>query len=146
MAAIIEKRFPEWPQVIPKETLERLAQVSGGDLRDFFRLIRECAISLRNVRLSMPDAPLDNAMVSRVIRQLTNELLPIAEEDARWMLKIHRTKGAALASEKNLPSLARFLDCNLIMNYQNGEPWYDIHPLLISELVRFEEDGNGQCQ
>lgn len=144
MAVIIEKRFPEWRQIIPEETLSSLAQASGGDLRDFFRLIRECAISLRNVRLSEPGAPLDDTIINRVIRQLSNELLPIAEEDARWMARIHQTKRASLPSEKNLPSLARFLDCNLIMNYQNGEPWYDIHPLLIPELERFEENGNGQ--
>lgn len=145
MTAILEKRFSAWQQVIPEQTLSRLAEVSGGDLRDFFRLIRECAISLRNLRLSNPDAILDDPIVNRVIRQLSNELLPIAEEDARWMVRIHETKSAALPSEKNLPSLARFLDCNLIMNYQNGEPWYDIHPLLIAELKKFEDNENGQC-
>ena len=71
--------------------------------------------------------------------------MPIAEEDAPWMARIQQTKRAALPSEKNRPSLARFLDCNLIMNYQNGELWYDIHPLLIAELARFEENENGQC-
>ncbi|WP_319575008.1 hypothetical protein [uncultured Desulfobacter sp.] len=134
MTAVIEKRFPEWKSIIPEDVLQRLASVSGGDLRDFFRLIRECTISLRTLRRSNPDAVLEAPVVNRVIQQLTNELLPIADEDARWLARIHETKKESLNTEKDLPSLARFLDSNLIMNYLNGEPWYDIHPLLVPEI------------
>lgn len=134
MEAVIEKRFPEWKTIIPKDVLNHLASVSGGDLRDFFRLIRECTITLRILRRSKPDAVLDDGAVKRVIQQLANELLPLADEDAQWLARIHETKKESLTSDKNLPSLARFLDSNLIMNYLNGEPWYDIHPLLIPEI------------
>jgi len=145
MISVIGKRFPEWETLIPGETLSKLAGASGGDLRDFFRLIRECAITLRNTRLTRPDAVLDPIAVNRVIQQLANELLPIADEDARWLARIHQTKKASLTSGKDLPSLARFLDSNLIMNYLNGEPWYDIHPLLISEIKDLPHDGGGPC-
>lgn len=120
-----------------------MAQSSGGDLRDFFRLIRECVISLSTARLARPDALLDKSIVERVIRQLCNELLPIAYEDAQWLARIHKTKQAALPSDKDLPALARFLDSNLIMNYLNGEPWYDVHPLLIKEIMRGNDTGDG---
>jgi hypothetical protein len=36
--------------------------------------------------------------------------------------------------ERHKPDLARFLDSNRIMNYLNGEPWYDVHPLLLDEI------------
>ena len=42
--------------------------------------------------------------------QLRNELLPIAEDDARWLARIHGTKDAALPTTDALPALARFLD------------------------------------
>ncbi len=134
MFSIIEKRMPDWQDLIPQQHMRRLAESSGGDLRDFFRLIRECAISLRTARFSKPEAMLDETMVNRVIQQLRNELLPLADEDARWLARIHQSKREALHSDKDLPSLARFLDSNLIMNYLNGEPWYDVHPLLIDEI------------
>ncbi len=146
MVKVIEKRFPAWESLIPKETLIRFAKASGGDLRDFFRLVRESAISLRTARMSSPDAVLDEVLIRRVIQQLTNELLPISDEDAKWLARIHETKKASIASEKNLPSLARFLDSNLIMNYLNGEPWYDIHPLLIDEIKGNSGPGENQCQ
>ena len=61
-------------------------------------------------------------------------MLPLADDDARWLAKIHTSKREELGSVNNLSSLARYLDTNLIMNYLNGEPWYDIHPVLIDEI------------
>ncbi|MCG6940024.1 MAG: hypothetical protein LJE69_02090 [Thiohalocapsa sp.] len=134
MEQIIERRFAGWRDIVPAPMLRRLAVCAGGDLRDFFRLVGESVIALRTARFSEPDAVLDADMVRRVEEQLRNELLPIAEDDARWLAQIHRTKDAALPTTGELPALARFLDSNLIMNYLNGEPWYDIHPLLVEEI------------
>ena len=134
MESVVTRRFADWERIVPRKALRRLAQASGGDLRDFFRLVRECVVALRTARRSDPQASLEEDAVARVVRQLRNELLPLAEEDARWLARIHAEKRAALGSEKDLPTLARFLDSNLIMNYLNGEPWYDIHPLLVQEI------------
>ncbi len=76
---------------------------------------------------------------ARVEDQLRNDLLPLAEADARWLARIHAGKEPSLPSTADLSDLARFLDGNLIMNYLNGEPWYDVHPLLIPELERQQE-------
>ena len=139
--SIIERRHASWRDILPPESLARLATCAGGDLRDFFRLVRDCAVSLQTARASRPDAVLDNAILERVKEQLRNELLPLAEDDARWLARIHKEKEPSLPSTKDLPSLARFLDGNLIMNYLNGQPWYDIHPLLIEEIRRFIDNG-----
>lgn len=140
MERIIDKRQAGWRNIIPPDTLRRLAVCTGGDLRDFFRLVRECVVAISTVRLAEPGATLSEEMVTRVEEQLRNELLPIAEDDARWLARIHRSKDAALPTTDALPALARFLDGNLIMNYLNGEPWYDIHPLLVEEIRRFLTD------
>lgn len=134
METIISKRHQGWQDIVPKSFLCMLAQASGGDLRDFFRLLREAVIGLRTKQLKDPHAPLDETIIQRVIQQLHNDLLPLAEEDARWLAKIHVSKQASLSSERSLPGLARFLDSNLIMNYLIGEPRYDIHPLLIQDI------------
>jgi hypothetical protein len=142
METIIDKRQPLWRDIIPPASLRRLAVSAGGDLRDFFRLVRECAVALSNARLARPDAVLDDPILSRVQDQLRNELLPIAEDDARWLARIHDTKDLSLRTTDDLPSLARFFDGNLIMNYLNGEPWYDVHPLLPDEIRRFLDGGD----
>jgi len=140
MEAIVDQRQADWRDIIPPDILRRLAICTGGDLRDFFRLIRDCVVILSNARIARPEAKLDQEMVKQVEEQLRNELLPIAQDDARWLAEIHNTKDTALETTDKLPDLARFLDGNLIMNYLNGEPWYDIHPLLAEEIKRHTDD------
>lgn len=142
MEEILTRRYPAWRDIVPPALLRRLAICTGGDLRDFFRLVGECVITLRAARLAQPNAPLTEEMVRRVTEQLRNELLPIAEDDARWLARIHAGKETALPTTTALPALARFLDGNLIMNYLNGEPWYDVHPLLVEEIRRFLPTGD----
>lgn len=144
MQTIITQRYAGWRDIIPAATLRHLASCVGGDLRDYFRLISECVITLRTARLVHPDATLTDEMVRRVEEQLRNEFLPIAEDDARWLARIHTEKHAALPSTADLPALARFLDGNLIMNYLNGEPWFDVHPLLVPEIGRPRPERAGQ--
>ena len=137
MRAIIERRYKSWEKVFSKDQLNRLAASSGGDVRDYFRLIRDCLLSL--MLGTDQQAPLDDATLDAAEAQLRNELLPIAADDGRWLARIRKTKDTALESTADLPGLARFLDSNLIMNYLNGEPWYDIHPLLAKELEKYAE-------
>lgn len=131
MRTIVCKRYPEWRNFFTEAHLEDLAKASGGDLRDYFRLIRECLIILRN-KPSLNQV--DEAVLAMVKNQLKKELTPIAADDAQWLARVHATKDTSLATISELPRLARFLDSNLMMNYLNGEPWYDIHPLIIDEI------------
>jgi energy-coupling factor transporter ATP-binding protein EcfA2 len=141
MKTIVQKRFPEWADYFYDEQIARLAFSSGGDLRDFFRLIREGIIALS---INTVDR-LTDEMLDRFEQQLLNEFLPIAQDDALWLARIHQLKSPSIGSANNddVPRLARFQDSNLIMNYQNGEPWCDIHPLIIGEVIKICE-ANGK--
>ena len=55
--------------------------------------------------------------------------------DMQWLKEIAESKTPKLKNIKNLPQLARFFETCLILNYRNGDDWYDVHPL-IRELVR----------
>ena len=134
MKDIVEKRFAAWTNFMSPELMHKFAGCSGGDIREFFRLLREAAISLMSAREKNKEAVLDEPMAERVIQLLKNELLPIAEKDAQWLVKIHESKKESLLDKQSLPDLARFFDSNLIMNYLNGKPWYDVHPLLVEEI------------
>lgn len=132
MEQIISNRYPSWQKIFSLEDLNYLAYISGGDLRDFFRLIRECLVSC--MLDPRPEKVVDRDIIERAVLDLKNDMLPLADNDARWLAKIHTSNREELASVEELPSLARYLDTNLIMNYLNGEPWYDIHPILIEEI------------
>jgi hypothetical protein len=130
MREIVEKRYAHWQDRFDDLHIQRLAQSSGGDLRDFFRLIREGIIALSNNTLEK----VNDEILLRIERQLLSESLPIANDDAKWLARIHKEKKASIESITEVPRLARFQDSNLIMNYQNGEPWCDIHPLILQEV------------
>lgn len=142
MQEIIQRRYPDWQKFYTPEQLFRLAKESGGDIRDFFRLMREGLLGLSTARTASqqtkPDSVNDD-MLNRAIVQLTNEFQPIPEQDKKYLQKIHDSKQHSLDDMDDLPTLTRFLDANMIMNYLNGEPWYDVHPVLI-KLLRSSDD------
>jgi hypothetical protein len=132
MEQIISNRYSDWREIFSPDDLAFLAHISGGDIRDFFRLIRECLVSC--MLDPGPEKVVNQEITERAVLDLKNDMLPLADEDARWLAKIHTSNREELVSVEELPSLARYLDTNLIMNYLNGEPWYDIHPVLIEEI------------
>lgn len=134
MEHLIQRRYPAWSSFISESQLHRLAGASGGDIRDFFRLVRETLISLTN---TVPAASsISDDIVEQSEQQLRNELAILPDDDAKWLWKVHQQHDMALTSIDDVPSLIRFLDSNLIMNYLNGKPWYDVHPLILDTLEK----------
>ncbi len=125
MVEIVGKRFPEWPEFLTREQLLRLAANSGGDLRDFFRLVKLCVSqALYQERLPLPDAVLASAE-----SDLRNDM-PLADDDKAWLKKIQHSHKRELSSLDKLPDFARLAEGKYILNYRNGDDWFDVHPLL----------------
>lgn len=130
MFDILRRRSGAWTTWFDRAQVDRLAEATGGDVRDYFRLLRECVVALPDG----PTARVTGDIVQRVIAKLSEDMRFIAADDAGWLLRVHQTHETGLASTEDLPRLARFFDLNLIMNYMNGEPWYDVHPLLVARI------------
>lgn len=131
MREFVNKRCPvPWQDIFSETQLDRLAQASGGDLRDFFCLIRDCL-----VKASLKTGyPVQDRIIEQTLNHSRREMLPLAEDDKHWLVKIHDSKEANLESIGQLPALARFFDTKLVLNYRNGKDWYDVHPLLRDEI------------
>jgi hypothetical protein len=140
---VVEKRCAEWREVLSDAQLDRLAGASGGDLRDLFRLVRETALDLDLARRDNPQANVDDKTLNYVEQQLMNELAPHATNDLERLAKVAETKSAALSDVSDAKTLARFFDSNWIMNYLNGEPWFDVHPLLQRAIERHRAASGG---
>ena len=126
MQEIVGCRYGEWREVFTEAQMDRMALATGGDFREFFRLIRGTLLKSANVsKLPIPESTVDDAM-----NHLRRDMLPIANEDKDWLRRIAESKQAELGTIAELPRLARFLDTNLVMNYRNDDYWYDVHPLL----------------
>ncbi len=126
MRTVVGKRYPDWAEILPAEMLDRLSLSSGGDLREFFRLIRLCLTTVRDD----DQIPLTEKIIIAAENNVRGEMLPIPADHLDWLQKIARTHDTCLPSDTELPTLAHFLDNRLVLNYRNGDNWYDVHPLL----------------
>jgi hypothetical protein len=131
MERIIARRYPDWTAIFTREGLSRLALASGGDLRDFFRLIRICLTRAAAPGTVLPIGPHILEHAETLVR---NEMLPLAGEDLLWLKRIVATKNTSLDAVKDLPVLARYFETKLVLNYRNGSDWYDVHPLLREQV------------
>lgn len=126
LRTVIARRYPGWDKLFSAAALDRLAMSSGGDLREFFRLIRLCLPAVRDDSA----LPLTLEAVVPAENAARNEMLPIPADHLVWLKRITQTHDTCLAKDADLPTLAHFLDNRLVLNYRNGGDWYDVHPLL----------------
>jgi hypothetical protein len=111
--------------------LNRLCLASGGHLRDLIRLLQE--ITRRGLRVD--SLPVPDRILAGAIDQIAREFLPIADDDAQALWRVHEDHDSPLESiSGGLTTLSRFLDTHLLLCYRNGREWYDIHPLIVDDV------------
>ncbi len=130
MRTLIDKRYDQWSLFLKEAQLNRAASDTGGDIRDYFRLIRE---SITFLALSQNSSVTDE-MLLRATEQLRNEMALLPDDHLEWLRQVHKTHTIATPSDKELSRLVRFMDTNAVMNYLNGKPWFDVHPLILPRL------------
>lgn len=129
MRAIVERRYPQWEEFFSAEQLERLALNSGGDLRDYFRMLRQCL-----VRAGQGHLPVNENALLDAFNAVRADMLPLADDDREWLRKITGNHESNLPSLEKLPDFARLMHGKRILNYRNGKDWYDVHPLIRKEV------------
>lgn len=140
MLRLVEMRYAPWREVFSEAGLRRLAVSSGGDIRDFFGMISACLVKARSPALALP---VEDELIDRVAIDMRREMLPIANDDKDWLKKIASNNEPNLESVERLSTLARYFDERLVLNYRNGEDWYDVHPLLWELIDRHEPAASG---
>ncbi len=118
LVEIIEQRVEVRLVFDTIELLEALAKTSGGVVRDLMRLIRMSTetdaekISLNDVTYAI------NTLKKQYDRLIRNE-------DIKIFKQIKKTK--RVQSDE---SFARLLNLRLILEYENGNRWADLHPVI----------------
>jgi len=125
MVEIVNKRFPEWEEFFTETQMTRLAANSGGDLRDFFRLVKLCI----SQAMYQPELPLPDKVLEDAENDLRNDM-PLADDVIKWLKKIQQSHKRELTNQDMLPDFARLTESKYILNYRNGKDWFDVHPLL----------------
>lgn len=141
MRALIEKRFPQWGQVLDSAALDALALASGGDLRHF--MLRLVSGVVGQARFALPRLPLraDDSIVQAVLSENRGETERLTVTKEWPLLADIATRHNAFAADRgdSLRTLAHLFDTRVILNYRNGSEWFDVHPLLWRLLDNLNE-------
>lgn len=127
MRSIVEARYRGWTDIFEPTAIDALALASGGDLRQFLRLIKVCLLTA--VRDDMA-WPLGSMAARDVEWKMGSQMADLAQEHMAWLQQIKHSNRHCLERQSDLPKLAHLLDNQLVIRYRNGKTWYDVHPLL----------------
>jgi hypothetical protein len=61
-------------------------------------------------------------------------MLPLADNQRAMLRRVAEKHDLPLASQEEWDVVAALLDQHFVLGYQNGRPWYDVHPLLLDEI------------
>lgn len=123
---VLRRRVPggDLKRIFPDEAShDRLIQASGGHLRMLLGLAVELITQAETL-------PIDDETLRSSIEQVRNTLLPIPADERELLRRVSETKELPLDSDEQWHVVAELLNQRLVLGYQNGQPWYDVHPLL----------------
>lgn len=132
MMAVVNARFSGWQEFFTPADLVRLVKDSGGDLREFFLLLRAC--------LSMVDGdddskfPIPPAIIEQAEKERRNQFGMIPQAEMDWLKRVMERHDHGKLKDEETPTLAYLLDGKLMFQYRNGSNWYDVHPLLREQV------------
>ena len=133
MRSLVRRRFPEAGELIDDDVLNRIARSSGGDIRDYFRLLRIC---LTGIALEASELRIDQRQVEYAEAAVRRDMSIIPLDELDWLHEIRSTQKVRLPQRSRLHQLALFFETKLILHYRNGDDWFDVHPLIDSLVDR----------
>jgi len=130
---ILEKRFPEWASLLKPTQLDTLILNSGGDLREFFRLVDR--VISRAAIDSKATFPVPDTFIESAIQAQRRDYLPLPGDAKSRLRHARQHFEPNCDTEDALDMMVRDLYLRRLLIYRNGEDWYMPHPLLWQELT-----------
>ncbi len=141
MRSLIQRRYPDWEQVMKADTLDKLAMASGGDLRHFMQRLVSGVAGKALYALDRVPLQANDTLVQQVIDENRGETERLTVKSEWPLLADIALTHNAIATNRgdSLRTLARLFDTRVILNYRNGAEWFDIHPLLWPLIDQWHE-------
>jgi len=131
---IVEKRaeLALFDGEVGNDVLEHLIRKTGGSLRHLF----ECIISAAERADWRGAAKIQREDADSALSDLRGELTRIiAYPDYKSLVSIYsNTNEREQIADSDL--LLRMMQTSVVIEYQNGERWHDLHPLIADFLIR----------
>lgn len=134
MREIVDRRFPQWPEILDETVMNHLAWMSGGNVRRFFNLLRTLARKAALSRVALPITAVDAPSVIHALAEAAQPLQWLTGPDREWLRRFmgngDNPSGHIKDLAVDLPPIIRLFDHSLVLDYQNGSPWYQVPPLV----------------
>ncbi len=139
MRKIVDRRFSDWPQVVDAAVMKHLIWMSGGNVRRLFSLLRTLARKAALSKAALPISAADAPSVLHALAEAAQPLQWLTGLDREWLKRFMESSDNPSGHIKDLavdlPPIIRLFDHSLVLDYQNGRPWYQVPPL-VREAVR----------
>jgi len=135
---VIQKRVNIEKVFADPKLVEKIAKTSGGVVRDLMRLVR--------MSTDTDDERITEAEVDYAINTLKKEYdRLIRNDDIKAFKQIVKTQ--RIQADENA---ARLLNLRLVLEYQNGDRWAKLHPVIflipwIKQALDDDNDKNNDC-
>jgi hypothetical protein len=127
---VLARRVPQRDllRIFPDDdAVTRLILASGGHLRMLLMLTTEVITQAESL-------PVAADTVESAVEQVRNGMLPLADNQRAMLRRVADKHDLPLAGQEEWDVVATLLDQHFVLGYQNGRPWYDVHPLLLDEI------------
>jgi AAA ATPase domain len=131
---LLKKRID--PDLIEEQTLYKIVLLSGGLLRELVRLSRQCCEECLSVLRDNPDENLkiDDTILSMAVESLRKLFTrPLGTNDFKILCEVYDNFNPPDTME---PAFLNLLHNLYVLEYENGDVWYDLHPIIIDLLER----------
>ncbi|MEM8501916.1 MAG: P-loop NTPase fold protein [Cyanobacteria bacterium P01_D01_bin.1] len=135
LQAILEKRIPE--ELIEPETKQEIIMLSGGVLREMVRLARECCrecMSRIDEDPEQADVKIDADVLKEAAKNLRIQFSRTLGSNMFTLLA--KTYQEFAPPDANSAEFLKLLHGLYVLEYENDELWYDLHPLILDLLKR----------
>jgi hypothetical protein len=126
---VVNRRKPDWRELLDEQSMHTIVLASGGHLRDFIHLLRECIILASGFDTNL------ETIVRTAVRQVSKDYRMLVQDEAEWLVKLRETGEPPLETNDDRLRLARFCDVHLVLSYSEGtDEWFAVHPLAVPQL------------
>jgi len=134
LVPLVRKRVGEGvvDQLISPAELQRIIEMTGGDLRDLIRCVR--AVLLK--ALADNTFPVTQAHLEQTFNDLRRPYLPLSDKTRDRLRYVAQHHNVPLVDESDWPLIISDLTQKRVLLYLNGQEWYGVHPMLRQAIER----------
>ncbi|MEM8640995.1 MAG: ATP-binding protein [Cyanobacteria bacterium P01_G01_bin.54] len=138
LSEIISRRIPT--DLIEPEAQKMIIFNSGGVLRELVRLAQGCCeecLFLIDMEPEREDIKITPKVVKTAIKDMRNDFAaPMSEPFYRILTAVYRTLNEPTENDVDHQKFLNLLHGLYILEYENDDVWYDVHPIVVDLLNR----------